>query len=60
MKQTDAARNDSGAVPIAPEPAASRSGWRRIPLAGARDEAVRAGVLQRRADARREAALRWS
>jgi len=57
MKQTDAGRDDSGAVPIAPGPGASRSGWRRIPLSGARDEAVRAGVLQRRADARREAAL---
>jgi len=57
MKQADAARDDSGMVPIAPESAASPSGWRRIPLAGARDEAVHAGLLQRRADARREATL---
>ncbi|MGH9884041.1 MAG: PilZ domain-containing protein, partial [bacterium] len=54
---TDVAREDEGAAAIAPEPAATPSGWRRIPLAGARDEAVRASLLQRRADARREAAL---
>ena len=57
MKQTDAARDDAGSRAIAPESEAAPSGWRRIPLAGARDEAVRAGLLQRRADARREASL---
>lgn len=57
MKQTDAARDDAGAISIAGEPAGTPSGWRRIPLAGARDEAVRAGLLQRRADVRREATL---
>jgi hypothetical protein len=57
MKQTDAAREDVGAVSIASEPAATLAGWRRIPLSGVRDEAVHAGLLQRRTDARREATL---
>jgi len=57
MKQSETIRDEAGLPAIAAESPAAASGWRRIPLSGARDEARPASQPQRRADTRTEASL---
>ena len=57
MKQTETVRDGAGIAAVATESHSAASGWRTIPLAGARDEARNSGPLHRRTDARTNASL---
>jgi len=58
MTQRETGRDEAVIAAIATELPATVPGWRRIPLTGARDEAFRAGLLQRRGDTRTDASVR--
>lgn len=57
MKQTETTRDGPGIAPVAQESPAAVTGWRKIPLAGARVDDRGTREPQRRTDTRTEASL---
>ena len=57
MKQAETIRDEAGIAAISTETPAAASGWRRIPLTGARDDARGTEPVQRRTDTRTAASL---
>ncbi len=57
MKQSETVRDEAGIAAISTEAPDTAAGWRRIPLAGARDDARGEEAVQRRTDARTAVSL---